>query len=540
MAESRRVRTLRTPPSEATFTPMPGGVLPADLLREASRRLGIIARFFIVMPVFVMLVWHLLLPRFQIFWPTGPLDAIATAAALLSVGVFLATRRRNAAPASLITLGLAFEVALAALLASADHIIASPAVMTLGPIVPRVLVILLAFPIFVPSTPRRTFVAAFLAASMDPIAMALAIQIRHLDVAPWHILLMHIPDYVGVVLAVLMSRVITGLGRHVRDARDLGSYRLGDMLGRGGMGEVYVAHHRMLARPAAIKLIRPEKLEGDGDDHARRIVQRFTREAQAAASLRSPHTIELYDFGQTEDGTLYFVMELLEGVDLDSFVERFGPMPSARAVHVLRQACDSLGEAHARDLIHRDVKPANIHLCRMGLLYDFVKVLDFGIVKSLRGPHDEHALATAADRIIGTPAFMPPEMARGEPVDARADLYCLGCVAHWLLTGKLVFGGDSSFEVVAQHLNGVPKRASIESPFPVPPALDDVILSCLAKDPAHRPQTARELSDRLAAVAMPMTWSEEAAAHWWRDHLPPADESSAQVTEAEHDVIPSA
>ena len=491
------------------------------MLREASRRLSLIARFFTFMPAFVVAVWHLVLPRFEIFWPTAPLDVIAGSAALLSLGVYLATRWSNASPTSIINLGLAYEVVLAALVAAADHVLATPAEMTLGPIVSRVIVILAAFPIFVPSTPRRTFVAAFLAASMDPLTMVVAISARHLDVAPWHIVLMHIPDYVIVGLAVLMSRVITGLGRHVRDARDLGSYRLGELLGRGGMGEVYVAHHRMLARPAAIKLIRPEKLEADDAERAQRITQRFKREAEAAASLRSPHTIELYDFGQTEDGTLYFVMELLDGIDLDSFVERFGPMAPARVVHVLRQACDSLGEAHARGLVHRDVKPANIHLCRLGLLYDFVKVLDFGIVKSVRGRRDPRAIATAADRILGTPAFMPPEMARGESVDGRADLYCLGCVAHWLLTGQLVFRGETSYDVVSQHLNDVPKRASTQSPFAVPGALDEVILACLAKDPVDRPQTARELSERLAAATAVESWHEEEAEQWWRDHLPP-------------------
>src|SRR5204862_2402238 len=168
-------------------------------------------------------------------------------------------------------------------------------------------------------------------------------------------------------------------------ARDLARSRLGELPGRGGMGEGYVAHHRMLSRPAAIKLIRPETLDVECHQ-ALRIVERFRREAEAVASLRSPHTIELYDFGQTEDGTLYFVMELLDGINLDSFVERFGPMPPARVVHVLCQASDSLGEAHAHGLIHRDVKPADIHLYRMGLQHDYVKVLDFGIVQSQRRP----------------------------------------------------------------------------------------------------------------------------------------------------------
>lgn len=536
MAESQRVRAIRTPGKGQGTLRTPGDTLPADLLQEASRRLGIAARFFTVTPLFVMFLWHVVLPRFGMHWPVVPLDVIASSASVLSAGVFLATRLSDVAPSSLITLGLVYEVILAALLAAADHILATPAEMTLGPIVSRVVILLLAFPIFVPSTPRRTLVAAFTAASMDPVAMTVAIHVRHLEVAPVQILLMHLPNYVVAVLAVLESRVITGLGRHVRDARELGSYRLGELLGRGGMGEVYVAHHRMLARPAAIKLIRPESLEAASDERARRIVQRFKREAEAAASLRSPHTIELYDFGQTEDGTLYFVMELLDGIDLESFVERFGPMPPDRVVHVLRQACDSLSEAHSRGLIHRDVKPANIHLCRMGLLHDFVKVLDFGVVKSLREPRDAQALATAADRMLGTPAFMPPEMARGEPVDGRADLYCIGCVAHWLLTGRLVFEGETTYELVARHMSEIPTPASTHSPFSVPQALDEVILSCLAKDPADRPQTARALADRLYACTTMAAWSEGKAEQWWRDHLPVA---AAPAVEPDTERIPA-
>ena len=523
----RAIRRVPTPgaPRDGTTSRAPDTALPADLLREASQRLGIIARFFIVMPLVVAGVMHIVLPRFNLFWPTATLDVIVGIIVLLSVGVFLATRSSTADPASIIKLGLAYEVVLAAAMAAADHVLASPADLTAGPAISRVMIIVLVFPIFVPGTPRQTLVAALLAASMDPLAMIGAIQVRQLVVPSGHILLMHIPNFVVAVLAVLMSRVITGLGRHVHDARDLGNYRLGELLGRGGMGEVYVAHHRMLARPAAIKLIRPEALEVDGEQ-ARRVAERFRREAEAVASLRSPHTIELYDFGETEDGTLYFVMELLDGINLDAFVERFGPMPAARVVHVLRQACNSLGEAHARGLIHRDVKPANIHLCRMGLQHDYVKVLDFGIVKSQRPPSSptvpEPALATAADRIIGTPAFIAPEMATGGAVDGRADLYGLGCIGYWLLTGQLVFDGTTPYEVVAQHIGSTPVRPSKRSGLPIPAALDEVILDCLAKDPARRPADGPELARRLEASLPAVAWTERQAKEWWRDHLPAA------------------
>ncbi len=244
---------------------------------------------------------------------------------MLSLGVFLVARYWKGDPAAFVTLGLLYEIALAAAMGVLNHVTAPVAAMTAGPLASRVIIVLVVFAAVVPSTPRRTLVAALIATTMDPLVMALTIAARHLEVAPAHLLWMHIPNYLAVGIAVIISHIITGLGRQVRDARELGSYRLGVLLGRGGMGEVYVAHHRMLARPAAIKRIRPEKVAFDGTEHAQRVAQRFRREAEAAAGLRSPHTIELYDFGKTDEGTLYFVMELLDGIDLDSLVDRFGP-----------------------------------------------------------------------------------------------------------------------------------------------------------------------------------------------------------------------
>src|SRR5207249_5282170 len=248
------------------------------------------------------------------------------------------------------------EVVVAAAVATVEHSSLSTTAMTAGPTVSRLALVILIFSAIVPSTPWRPLVVALIAASMDPVAMATAIAARQANVPPAHALGMHIPDYMAAGVGTLISLVITRLGREVRDARELGSYRLGELLGRGGMGEVYVAHHRMLARPAAIKLIRRENLEVDGGDRAERAVQRFKREAEAAASLRSPHTIELYDFGGTDDGTLYFVMELLDGIDIGSFVERFGPMAPGRMVRVRRQACASLADADGPGMVPRGVK----------------------------------------------------------------------------------------------------------------------------------------------------------------------------------------
>jgi len=294
------------------------------------------------------------------------------------------------------------------------------------------------------------------------------------------------------------------------------------------MGEVYKASHRMLARPAAIKLIRPEMLAGNDPAVAARAIARFRREAEAAAHLRSPHTVDLYDFGVTEDQTLYLVMELLEGMDLESLVRQHGPMPAPRVVHVLRQVCDSLDEAHARGLVHRDIKPANIHLGRVGRREDFVKVLDFGLVKTA-SIGARPSPATIEGVIMGTPAYMAPEMALGEDVDARADLYALGCVAYYLLTGEQVFSGDTVLKVMTRHLQAVPVPPSERTELPIPAALERLVLACLAKKREDRPPNARDLARSLDAIDK-VTWSEEEAARWWSRHHPPQPLAPEDIT----------
>jgi len=329
---------------------------------------------------------------------------------------------------------------------------------------------------------------------------------------------MHYPDYLLVGVAVVISHVVTRLGQQVSREREMGSYQLGELLGRGGMGEVYRATHRMLARPAAIKLIRPEMIGGEGEG-AQVAVKRFHREAEAAANLRSPHTVELYDFGLTADGTLYFVMELLVGMDLESLVRKKGPLPAARVIHILRQVCESLEEAHVSGLVHRDIKPANLHIGRLALRQDFVKVLDFGLVKSVTDTTPEASMATAEGLTPGTPAYLPPEAALGQKVDGRADLYALGCVAYYLLTGHLVFESANAMQMIAAHLRDQPVPPSQRTELAVPPELDRLILACLAKDPGERPQSAAELSRALGEIPVE-PWSEEDALRWWSFNLP--------------------
>jgi serine/threonine-protein kinase len=284
------------------------------------------------------------------------------------------------------------------------------------------------------------------------------------------------------------------------------------------MGEVWRARHRFLARPAAVKLVRPELIGGRGAEDVARTLARFEREAQATASMRSPHTIALYDFG-IDDGTFYYVMELLDGLDLQTLVERHGPIPAERAVYLLRQVCESLGEAHESNLIHRDVKPANLYVCRYGRERDFVKVLDFGLVKP--GGTEEDVHLTGEQAVGGTPAFMAPEQIVGDrPVDPRTDLYALGCVGYWLVTGHLVFEGASVMDTMMQHAREAPVPPSHRTELPVPADLEETILACLSKDPDERPQSADALAARLDACRELAPWTPERARRWWEVHQP--------------------
>ncbi|HZI67824.1 MAG TPA: serine/threonine-protein kinase, partial [Thermoanaerobaculia bacterium] len=282
-----------------------------------------------------------------------------------------------------------------------------------------------------------------------------------------------------------------------------------------GMGEVWRAEHVMLARPAAIKLIRTA---GDGAAPSRDVQKRFEREARATARLSSPHTVQIYDYGTTKEGTFYYVMELLDGFDLDTLVKDFGQVPPERAIHFLRQACDSLAEAHARGLIHRDIKPANIYVCQYGIEVDFVKVLDFGLVKTASGLDPADATLTAVGTIAGTPGYMSPEMALGRDVGPAADIYSLGCVGYWLLTGRPVFERDTPVELIIDHARTAPPSLSERSPVPLPPGLEEVLLACLEKDPERRPASVVELAARLEAIHTSEAWTSERARRFWVDH----------------------
>ena len=528
MPESKRmIRRLRE--SSATLTSVAGSRrVPADLLRQASHRLQIMALvagvLWVVGPALRHLALHVMNPADQRWSAFLPFDWVAAACCGVSFALYGFLRSRDRDPGMVTDLGLAFMVAIAfalgvllhsgPLFASATSV--APMITFVGPF-------MLMFAAVVPVPPWKMLAAGFVAACMDPLGMVIwkatgVYQFGGMS----DLLLMHYPNFLMLGMAVVISRVVNGLGQQVSRERELGSYRLGELLGSGGMGDVYLATHRMLARPAAIKLIRPEVLASSDDATAQLAMTRFKREAEAAARLRSPHTVELYDFGVTEDGTLYTVMELLEGMTLQALVRDHGPLPAARAVHILRQVCDSLQEAHVSGLVHRDIKPANVHVGRLGLRHDFVKVLDFGLVKSVAEREPNPGLATEIGLTPGTPAYMAPEASGADAVDARADIYAVGCVAYYLLTGRLVFEGTSAVQVMARHLQEAPVPPSRRTEQHVPAALDHLVLACLAKDPADRPQTAAAVAAALDAIEG-ASWSEVEASAWWaRQEMPGA------------------
>jgi serine/threonine-protein kinase len=380
------------------------------------------------------------------------------------------------------------------------------------------------FTVVIPTRPVKALVATIASVSSVPLVIGWMIFSGRttFQIAPIQFFFSIIFPYILIVaLAYAGQRVVYALGKEATRAQELGSYRLIERLGKGGMGEVWRASHRLLARPAAIKLLQTTAGEGDDADAMRR----FEREAQVTSQLRSAHTVELWDFGVAGDGRFYYVMELLDGLDLDTLVKRHGPVTAERAIFLLRQVCHSLAEAEARGLVHRDIKPANILTCRYGGEHDFIKVLDFGIVKVT---HAREAIVTQENVLRGTPAFIAPEQVLTGQTDSRADIYSVGCVAYWLLTGELVFRGDTPIAVMMHHAHTAPVPVSQRTELPIPPELERLILSCLEKDPAKRPQSARELSHRLAEIPIATPWTEELAAIWWSRHEP--DASSAPVS----------
>jgi len=515
-----------------------------DIREDIGRRLAAAALLYAGVYAIAFLLDELVLSGG--FRETSLGDYLKTGASIaLGVAVFFSARSAGLSGAVLVRLALAFEVIGGLGIIAAvwgwegrtaeyirllvdrgldiDRVVAEGPPLFLLDGVPFLGLWIVMFPLVVPMRTAHNLVGSVLTASMFHL-VGFSSQLAHgvPELAqPWvrHLYVSYtVPLVICIAIASYGSRLVYRLTRDLSKAREMGSYRLVEKLGSGGMGEVWKAQHRMLARPAAIKLIRAEAVGGPD------VTRRFEREAQATAGLESPHTVELYDFGVTEEGTFYYVMELLDGVDLDTLVEKWGPVPAPRAVSFLRQACHSLADAHARGLVHRDIKPANLFACRRAQEYDVLKVLDFGLVKHFDDGTADQTRLTREGVASGTPAFMAPETIYGsDGVDARADLYALGCVAYWLVTGRLVFEGRSPMEVLVSHAKDEPVPPSERTEIDVPPPLERLILECLRKDPADRPPSARELRGRLDAMQAEVgSWSEIDAERWWQAHRPSA------------------
>jgi hypothetical protein len=309
--------------------------------------------------------------------------------------------------------------------------------------------------------------------------------------------------------SALVSQTLYSLRKTAHRARRLGKYLIHEEIGKGGMGQVFFAQHSLMCRPTAVKV-----MAADGDSTA---LARFEREIKLSATLTHPNTITIYDVGRTPERSLYYAMEYLEGLDLEVMVQRFGPMRPERSVFILKQVCGSLAEAHSRDIIHRDIKPSNIFLTRRGGLYDYVKVLDFGLAKQITA--DTASAITKTGILFGTPRFLAPETVYGnDKVDGRADIYSLGGVAYWMVTGQPPFPSESSVEVLIDHVKTPPKPPSEVSEVAISSELEAIILKCLEKKPDDRFQTAAELEEALDALSFAEPWTKKQAEKWWDLH----------------------
>ncbi len=512
---------------------------PSHLVAQARRRLGFLAGLLAALFV-VDLVFSIDLTRAD-----PAVIGADIAAIILAIIVVLLVLWRRIPTEAVLNVGLLFEVAFCFIISlsmTAFH----HSIFGTVPIMDFVTPVIIMFPLIVPTPPRRALVASLAAASAPPLSVlflgwtgTITLEPIAFPGASVHPALAVIwSPLVAVVIAGFASHWVYGLGTDIAKARELGSYKLTSLLGRGGMGEVWRAEHRLLARPAAIKLVRPEVLAGGAAESAEQAVRRFEREAQATAAMRSPHTIQVYDFGVSDQGVFYYVMELLQGLSCDVIIRRYGPQPAARVVHLLRQVCSSLAEAHDAGLIHRDIKPANVFVCVYGREVDFVKVLDFGLVK----PQSEFAgdvQLTGEQVTVGSPAFMAPEQVLGDrPLDGRTDLYAVGCLGYWLLTGQYVFEGETAMEILLHHARTEPTALSKRTELHVPEGLERLILQCLEKEPARRPASAELLGERLAACTDGTSWTPELARRWWSLHGPGAADAPAPLASAREAIKP--
>jgi hypothetical protein len=510
-------RNLLIPGEAAATQPhAPAPELPPELVEHAVRRLGLFSAVMAGAASLEGLQSHLFLyyqnpqryPRPEDAWDL--IGVVLTV--LLSLAMFWTARQRVLSNPTLVLAGHVYLVLLSYLVSCTDHVdyFWKDGGGLHG--IPASAILILIFPVLVPCSPRRALIVAMAMALTGPLSLYTLSASLHYERPPLAAVHEAFP-WLAALLAGILAKIVHQLGTDLRRARTLGSYVLETKLGAGGMGEVYRARHHLLARPAAIKLIRPVPTPSFV------ALERFKREAISTARLKSPHTIQLYDFGTSRDGSLYYVMELLDGYDLERFIDKFGPQPPERVAYWLEQICHSLREAHTAGLVHRDIKPANLVVCRYGCDEDFIKLVDFGLVTFSAPLETGHGKLSVTGTIRGTPAYMAPELAlHNDSPDGRADLYALGCVAFWLLTGRYVFERRSPIEVIVAHVEEAPPRPSTFAPGPVPEMLENLILACLAKSPEDRPASADAILQTLRSSGLSSSWTATRARSWWNAH----------------------
>src|SRR5688572_20133894 len=486
--------------------------LSLKLLEEGARRLTWLAAMLVVISITLYIFQRLMQPQIAPIFD-DPVTRLLWLMTVLMAAGLVALRQYNVVPSrTLLRFGMLFEIAAAFSIAMVETFRPlHPSVPLLGVSAVGLWIVVVAA--VIPSPPNVRLALALGAATTWPLAYGINTARFGFTTESWrHASIWPATNYMLAVVAYVVGRLAYGTVREPASDLNLGSYRLMSQIGEGGMGEVWRASHKLLARPAAIKLV---KLD---ESRQELFAQRFHREANTIAGLKSPHTVYLYDFGTTQDGRLYYVMELLDGISLQTLVTTFGPQPASRVVAILKQMCRSLEEAHQEQIIHRDLKPSNVMICQVAQARDFVKVLDFGLAKPFGAGAASNL--TVEGVTLGTPEYMAPEVAGGSrSVDARADLYALGCVAYVLLTGALVFTDANPVTVAVKHMRNPPVPPSRRTDRPVPPDLERVVLACLEKNPENRPSTARDVERMIAGCNVP-PWKEEDADAWWEKHLP--------------------
>lgn len=510
--------TVRLPPAEDPSSAVDGRLDLIEVLASTAqarlRALALIGLVTFAAGAVSALVLPALLGRPP--WEQAVMAGLCAFLCLISLAAWLIATRTRPGSQWVIHAGLGYVV-VSSLAMSVAEIAIGPSGSDAYDGIPGMCIWIVLFPLIIPCMPAQALITALASAATLPIAYGLFTAAGRTHSPPEVLIRWFAPAFfcAGVAFAAawFFGRMAGDLARARRAVRELGSYQLVSRLGSGGMGEVWRARHRLLPREAAVKFVRPGAA---GQGALREMAQRFEREARAIALLRSPHTVQIYDFGIGPDGDLFYAMELLDGIDLESLVRRHGPQPEARVVHLLAQVCLSLAEAHRNGLVHRDVKPGNLMVCRLGEDLDVVKVLDFGLVGAARSAGMATGAASGQTGFAGTPGYIAPELLFGMgTADARSDLYGLGAVAYWLLTGTTVFPTADGGEDLVAHSMDRPRTPSDRLGRPVQPDLERLILQCLAKRPEDRPPTALSVRDRLRSIHCPETWDDARALAWW-------------------------